>query len=170
MKVFFASVWALLALTGCAVFDDYGPLAMDNTAAKRHQPAKQKLAEAAIAKPKDEVQRVDDAAQPSSHQVIIIKPKDEPPPQQKWSAARLLNAVVIDKDGKRVARVEDLQLTGDGKPGLLAIVHGAEGTGTETVMMPFSQFKIVSGLDSGGDYKLQTMQTLKPLPEFAPAK
>lgn len=160
MKVFLASVLAL-ALAGCALQAETGPLALSEQQPKGHQASKQKPIKTAKLNVKEQTHR-EAAAPPMAQEAAMAKAEVE----TKIQASKLLNAVVIDETGKPVGRVEDLQLAEDGKPGLVTIVHGAEGSGTATVMIPFSQFKVVRGSKPEGEFKLQISQVLKPLPEF----
>ncbi len=82
--------------------------------------------------------------------------------------ARLLQAVIVDADGRSVARVENYRLRADGEIDMLTVMHGADGSGIQTVMLPFEQFKVAG--ETGDVIILKTTLTLKPLPEFTLAR
>lgn len=84
---------------------------------------------------------------------------------ERIAPADVLNAVVVDQQGRSVARVENYRLRADGDIDLLTVVHGADGSGVQTVMLPYTQFKMIGKADD--HLVLQTALTLKPHPEFA---
>ncbi len=91
-------------------------------------------------------------------------------PAQKgasWGMAKLIKAPVEDLRGRKVAEIDDLLISPDGRINTAVLTVTDDTGGTRTITVPFKDLK--RSVDPNGNYTIRTTQLTKP-DRKAPAK
>lgn len=73
---------------------------------------------------------------------------------ESWGVAKLLKASVHDTGGAKVAEIEDLLLSADGRVNTAILTVSEPGSGMRTISVPFKDLKRT--VDANGEYIIRT--------------